>query len=236
MKPSVDEIVLTDANREAFELVIDIAQQQDGPVNAYIYGESGSGKTFALQTRALEKDLLSTKTILFSHAAELMTAVQFEAGDRILEKVGSADVLLLDSFDVFFNEIPSGPLLCKLLLIERQSHGLSTVIAGKKPLAEYDLTLLGGVMDVFEEYQVAPLQKSDYLELAKKIQAGCTYGKEDAVVLSDDALEYVAYEFAKQPKDIKSALLFLLTVADYPSGTVIDTDELRNALGCSAAF
>ena len=48
MKPSVDEIVLTDANREAFELVIDIAQQQEGTVNAYISGESGSGKTFAL--------------------------------------------------------------------------------------------------------------------------------------------------------------------------------------------
>ena len=231
MNPSVDEILITDGNREAFELVVGVAQNQGEPINAYIYGDPGSGKTFALQTRALDKDLLSTKHIVFSHAAELMTAIQLDSGDRILEKVGSADILLLDSFDVFFNDIPSGPLLCKLLLIERQSHGLSTVIAGEKPLNDYDLSLLGGVMDSFEEYRVEPLRRDDYLDLAKKIQEVCTYGKDNPAVLSSEALDYLAFEFAETPKDIRSALRFLLTVADYPSGTVIDVEALKNALG-----
>ena len=230
MKPSVDEIVLTDSNRDAFELVINITRNEVNSVNAYMFGETGSGKTFALQTRALDKDLLSTKSVAFSHAAELMTAIQLESGDRILEKVGSVDVLLLDTFDVFFRDMTIGPLLCKLLLTERISHGLSTIIAGKKALANYDLTLFGGVMDSFKEYQVKPLQKKDYLELAKKIQANCIYGKENPTILSADALNYLSQTYAKTPKDVRNVLEFLLTVADYPAGTVIDVMELKNAI------
>ena len=71
----------------------------------------------------------------------------------------------------------------------------------------------------------------DYLDLAKKIQAVCTHGKDNPTVLSSEALDYLAFEFAETPKDIRSALQFLLTVADYPSGTVFDVEALKNALG-----
>lgn len=231
MNPTVDEILITDDNREAFELVLGITQNKEMPVNAYIYGEHGSGKTYVFQTRVLDKDLLSNKHVAFSHAAELMTAIQFDAGDRILEKVGSVDVLLLDSFDLFFNDVSSGPLLCKLLLKERQSQGLSTIIAGEKPLSSYDLSLLDGAMDSFKEYRVAPLQRTDYLELAQKIQSVYVSDKSDATMLSHEALEYLALEFADTPKEIKTALHFLLTVADFPSGTVIDVEMAKDTLG-----
>lgn len=230
MKPSLDEIVITDGNREAFELVIG-ATQSKVPINAYIYGEPSSGKTFVMQARAADKDLLSTKKAIFTHAAELMTAIQFESGDNLLEQAGSVDVLFLDAFDLFFQDIPAGPLLCKLLVIERQSHGLSTIINGKKPLEDYDLSLLGGSLDSFDQIEVKPLDKADYVDLAKKEQAFLAYGKDNPVTLSAEALDFVALKFAKTPKDIHSALRFLFTVADYPAGTVIDLNELKIALG-----
>ena len=230
MNPTLDELVVTDANRCAFERVINITQANDAPVMIYIYGPKGSGKTFALQARFFDRDLLSKRKVVFTHSVELITAFQLDLGDELLSEVGDADILLLDAFDLFFESGDIGPLLCKLLLQERGKRGLSTVITGRKPLSSYDLSSFEGALDSFEEVGVAPLGREDFEQLALKVQSACRKGKSEAPELSDGAIAFIASEYAQSLRDVRNAVCYLLTAAGFEGGRVVDEFEARSAL------
>ncbi len=229
MNPTLDELVVTDANRCAFERVINITQVNDTPVMLYIYGPKGSGKTFALQARFFDKDFLSKRKVVFTHSVELITAFQLDLGDELLNDAGAADVLLLDAFDLFFESGDIGPLLCKLLLQEREKHDLSTVITGRRPLSSYDLSSFEGALDSFEEVGIAPLNREDFEQLALKVQSTCRKGRE-VPRLSDAAIAFIANEHAQSLCDVRNSVWYLLTAAGFKGGHVIDEFEVRAAL------
>ena len=230
MNPTLDELVVTDANRCAFEQVINITQANDAPAMLYIYGPEGSGKTFALQARFFDRDLLSKRKVVFTHSVELITAFQLDLGDELLSDAGAADILLLDAFDLFFESGDIGPLLCKLLLQERGKHGLSTVITGRRPLSSYDLSSFEGALDAFEEVGVAPLGRENFEQLALKVQSTCRKRQGEVPRLSDAAIAFIANEHAQSLCDVRDAVRYLLTAAGFKGGHVISEFEARSAL------
>lgn len=221
----LDDIVLTPGNREAFELVIGITQCEETPINMYMHGPAGSGKTTVLRARGRERDLLSKRRVMFTHAAELISAVTFGANDKVLEDAGSVDILLVDSLDDFFKDDEVGSELLSLLLKERKRLGLSTIIAGRYPLEKYDLSKFDGVFNDYKVFSVEILDKDGLVSFAKKTQDKCRDDKDNAPFLTDDALSYIALTFSSSLRDIENAVRYLITAADLRAGISIDASE-----------
>ncbi len=232
MRTALDDIVITDGNREAYETILALTQDHDEPVKMFVYGPIGAGKSTIVQARGRTKDMLSKRKVMFCNAAELVLAVTLEeVSDEYLEKVGSADVLLIDGFEDFFKNLPTGPLLCRLLITERNKHGFDTVLFSDLPLSEFDLSALEGVLDDFVQVSVEPLDADGFVLLAHNVQATLREGKEDtAPLLADDALEYLARDYAEKGDDIRNALRYLIAVAGFEDGTVIDLATVKEAI------
>lgn len=228
----IDEIVITDGNREAFETVLGITGEHDEPVRMFIYGPLGTGKSTVLQARGREKDLLSKKSTLFCNAAELMLAVTLEDfSEDYLKKAGTVDVLLVDGFEDFFTEKAGdmGPELCRLLLQERNKLGLETVLFSNVALEEVDAGKLGTTLDGYRIVPVEPLDAEGRVEFARKLMA--SFRTDDSKpIVADDALEYIATSFAQEPGDIRNALRYLIAVAPFEAGTTITLELAKEAL------
>ena len=151
-------------------------------------------------------------------------------GDEFLNEVCSAQVLLLDGVDVFFEEA-NGPMVCRLLMTQRNSMGLETIAVTDKPFDEFEDGFLDRTFEGYARYEVQPLDAEGLLEFAQKLQAN--FLKEDAkrAHLADDALEFVAKDFAQQPGDIRNAMTFLLSVANFENGSEVSLDQVKTALG-----
>ena len=228
----IDEIVITDGNREAFETVLGITGEHDEPVRMLIHGPVGSGKSTVLQARGREKDLLSRKSTLFCNAAELMLAVTLDdVSEDYLSKAGSVDVLLIDGFEDFFSKNGGelGPELCRLLLQERNRLGLETVLFSNVPLEEVDAGKLGSALDGYRIVRVEPLDEAGKLEFAHKLMDSLRTD-DDKPLVTDEALEYIANSFAQEVGDIRNALRYLIIVAGFEPGSIITLDEVKEAL------
>lgn len=224
MRLPIDNLVLTSGNREAFEAVIGVTQRQDVPVDIYLRGPDGSGKSAVLRARAEQRDLLSKRKVMLTHAAELASAVELGSDDRFLEDVGSVDVLLIDSLDDFFECGDSAIEICGLLLKERASRSLSTAIAGRRPLEDYESALPGDELRAFEEFSVAPLLGNDLIVFAENVQDKYRDGVSHAPVLSDEALSFVALDFAESLSDIDNAIHYLTRAAGLEKDSVVDKE------------
>ncbi len=229
MTPQLDDIVVTDGNRNAFERVIGITQKRGRQTRIFMYGPSGSGKTAVLRARGVERDMLSDRRVLFTHAAELASAIRFGTSEKLLADAGEVDVLLIDSLDAFFKE-SIGVDVCRLLVAERNRLGLDTVIGALMPRCSYDLSRFEGVFDAFEEIAVEPLDGEGRVELVRRTakRYGAKTGR--PVALSEEALSFVANEFADDLRDIDLAIRFLVTEAGF-SETTVSREEVRAVLG-----
>lgn len=212
----LDGIVVADENREAFGRIVGITQKtDDAQVLLFMFGPHESGKTAVLRARGTTRDLLSTRSVIVTHAQELISAIKFGTSEKLLDGAGSADVLLLDDFDVFFGDDDFGLDVCRLLLTERNSKGLDTIIAARKPKAEYAFERLGDVLAAYEEVEVLPLGKQGRIEYARKAEEELRNQGESTVLLSPEARDFVANIFAQDIEEIRFAVQFLLTKAEF---------------------
>ena len=228
----IDEIVITDGNREAFETVLEITADHDEPVRMFVWGPVGSGKSTVLQARGREKDLLSKKGVMFCNAAELMLAVTLEdVSEDYLNKAGSIEVLLIDGFEDFFSKNGGefGPELCRLLLGERNRLGLETVLFSNVALDEVDVSKLGDALDGYRIVAVELLDEAGRLEFAHKVMDSLRTDEAKPIV-TDEGLEYIAGPFAQEVGDIRNALRYLIAVAGFEDGATITLDQVKEAL------
>lgn len=212
----LDGIVVADENREAFDRIIGITQKaHDAQVLLFMFGPHESGKTAVLRARGTTRDLLSTRSVIVTHAQELISAIKFGTSEKLLDGAGSADVLLLDDFDVFFGDDDFSLDVCRLLLTERNSKGLDTIIAARRPKAEYESERLGGVLAAYEEVEVLPLGEQGRIEYARRVEEELRDRGDSTILLSSEALDFVANEFARDVEEICFAVQFLLTKAEF---------------------
>lgn len=194
MMMPLDALVVTEGNEKAVRFITDITQEHDHPVKIFLVGPSESGKTMLMRARQLDKDLLSTKSVLYRPCKELPEALRADVYDGYLNELGETDVLLLDDLEGFFEDEEIGPMMCKLLLQERDRKGNDTVISSRKPLDECNSGVLAGVFDDFVEVEMASLAGGSLLAYVKRVYEQYR-DEEKSPVLSEEALSYLAFEF-----------------------------------------
>lgn len=229
MNTPLDAFVKTDGNCEAFDRIVSLTQPHDKPEMLFLVGPEQSGKTTLVRARQLDKDLLSTKRVLYRPCAELAKAMRANVYDGFFEDLGTHEVLLLDDFDGFFEDEEIGPKLCQLLLAERERHGLDAVITSRKPLAAYDLSLFGGVFDKFEEITMDELD-ADGLEIYVTELVGAYAEEGKSPVLSSEAISYIARDLGEKPDMMRKAVSFLMTQYEGEPGVVLDCDVVAATL------
>ncbi len=227
----MDEMVITDGNREAFEAILSIGRDASGVRRLFVWGPKGSGKSTVASARGREKDLLSTKRIVSCHAQEIVAVLKSGVNEGFLDEIGDVDVLLIDGFESFFGGDALGPEIARLLIGARNARGLATVVISDEPRSALDATALGGALDGFEELEVQPLDADGQVAFAQRLQEGLVSGRDDAPALTGDALRFIAIDFAKSPDDIRSAVRFLLTKTEEAPGSLIGVERARRLLG-----
>lgn len=231
--PLVEEFVPTDANRDLFDRVMNVTQQPEA-VRMFVYGPSGSGKTTLVQMRGRERDLLSEKDVMFCHVDELVSFFNLgEVGERFLERAGSADVLLIDGFERGFDGDAVRARLLGLLLQARRQQSLSTLVFSAAPFEDIPAGELADELGDFESWSLAPLDEAGRLQLAHVVYdalQGSARGGRHTNQMTDDALEYVAKTHAADLAEMKSALRFLVTQADFDDAP-LDAEAVGAALG-----
>lgn len=234
MRTPLDALIKTDGNREAFDRVISITETHEKPQKLFIVGPEDSGKTILLRARAMEKDLLSSKRVSYRPAWEMVSALRNNAWDGFFEEIGSFEVLFIDDFEEFFTDSEVGPMLCKLLLQERDQLGLDTVIASRAPLEDIDLKDFEGCLDDFETLEVALLDKEGRYELAYELEEAYRIeGKSPS--LGEGVLEYIANELAESTSDIRSIMQHLMTNIIATENEVLDKDDVKKVLSQQAS-
>lgn len=227
----MDEMVITDGNREAFEAILSIGRDASGARRLFVWGPKGSGKSTVASARGREKDLLSTKRIISCHAQEIAAVLKSGVNEGFLDEIGDVDILLIDGFDTFFTGDALGSEIARLLLSARNARGLATVVISDAPRSALDAAALGEALDGYEELEVRPLDADGLVAFAKRLQEGLVKGRDDAPVLTDDALRFIALDFAQSPDDIRNAVRFLLTKTEEAPGSLISAERAQELLG-----
>ena len=233
MTTLLDEMVITEGNKEAFEAILSIGRSHPEAQRLFIWGPAGSGKSSEAYARGREKDLLSTRRIISCHSQEVMASLKSGVNDGFLDEIGEVDILLLDGFESLFAAPDIGPSLARLLLSARNAKGLSTVVISDVPMAEVDGPELEGALDGFRQISVEPLDGSGWVEFARRVQDTVRGSRDSAPVLSDDALAFIANGFAQGPDDIRNAVRYLLTQTEEPAGSELKAERVRELLGVS---
>lgn len=229
MRFPLDAFVVTDGNREAADRIFGITQRHAASERIFLVGPAQSGKTELVRSRQRDKDLLSTKRVLYRPCAELAEALRANVYDGFFDDLGSFEVLFLDDFEGFYEDEEAGPEICKLLLAERDRLGLDTVITSSKPLSEHNLDGFGDAIKSFEEIRIEPLQGDDLLRYVKGLVEDYT-DEEKSPVLADEALEFIAFELEGGPEMKRRAMWFLLTQYQGEPGAVVSRSFVEQAL------
>lgn len=230
MNTPLDAFVKTDGNREAFDRIVSLTQPHDKPEMLFLVGPEQSGKTTLVRARQLDKDLLSTKRVLYRPCAELPEAMRANVYDGFFEDLGTHEVLLLDDFDGFFEDEEIGPKMCQLLLTERTRNGLDTVITSRKSLSTYDLGPFEGALDGFEEITMDALD-ADGLELYVNELIGAYAEEGKSPALSSEAIAYIAHDLGEKPDMIRKAVSFLMIQYEGEPGVELSRDVVAATLG-----
>lgn len=229
MNTPLDAFVKTDGNREAFDRIANITQSHEKPEKLFLVGPEQSGKTTLVRARQLDRDLLSTKRVLYRPCAELPEAMRANVYGGFFEDLGTHEVLFLDDFDGFYKDEEMGPKLCQLLLAERERRGLDTVITSREPLSAYDLTLFEGMLDDFEEIAMDALD-AEGLEAYVSELAGAYAEEGKSPVLSSEAIAYIAHDLGEKPDMMRKAVSFLMTQYEGEPGVELSRDFVAMTL------
>lgn len=224
----LDTIIETAGNAKAVNIVKQVTEQREYQTKVFLVGPEGSGKTTIMRARQLDRDLLSTKSVVYRPCKELPEALRADVYDGYLEELGNCNVLLLDDFEGFWADDELGPLMCKLLLQERNRQGGDTIISSRKPLSDYDLGMFEGLFDDFVEVEIAPIEGEDLVSYIKTVQE--QYRDETkSPVLSDEAIEYLAHGFDQTLETKRRAVYYLMLAYEGTPGEILSEQFVRAA-------
>ena len=233
MRFQISELVVTPENQETAKRLIGITQVHDCPELLYLTGPAASGKSVFLEARGTEKDLLSTKKVMYCHASEIlaMLSIGNENADNFLNRVGEVDVLLIDDVEDFLKNEAVGAQACKLLIESRGKQGLDTVVASRTPLFELD-DCLKNVFSSFEEISMTPLDEEGAAALAKSYadHFARAKGKESVNALADETIAFLGKKYRDSLKDMASAVEYLVAVAELPKDKPVSPADAEKCL------
>lgn len=228
MRTLTDDIVITDANQEGFNIAA-AALRVDEPLCIVLCGPVGSGKSTVLQARGRERDLLAPKHGTYAHGKEIAAAINLDVNEGFLERVADVDVLYLDGVNELMEEGEQGLQIVRLLLAERGRRHLSTVVAFDGTEDELKESPLAPVFKDYTVVSVGTLDEAGLEAFARNMIE--RFGdSEGAPVLTDEAVAYLVSDFAQEAQDIRNAVRYLLTADRFEAGHEITRDEAAEAL------
>ena len=231
MRFPLDDIVITEGNAEAVKRVTDVMLDHEEPQRLYVYGPEQTGKSTLAMARANQKELLSTKKPMYCSAAEIMLSITIDTDSAFLDNLALTDVVFIDGFDDFMGTPDeSGPMTCKLLVRERDKENRDTVIIGRKPLSEYDLTQLEGALDGFEELEMPQFDDEGRKEYVRNRAEHYDPEGDHGPKFTDDAVEYLAKDFKGDLFDLDLAIRFLKVAAELGADVTLDAQAVQEML------
>lgn len=228
MRTLTDDIVVRPANEKGFAAA-QKALRSDGAVRAVLCGPAGCGKSTVLQARGRERDLLASKSAAYAHGQEIAAAINLDINEGFLEKVAEVDVLYFDGLNDLSADGGTGADIVRLLLAERDRRGLSTVAAFDGTEEQLRASVLGDALAGYELIAVGPLDDEGKEEFARRM-AERFKASEDGPKLTDDALAYLARDFAEDAQSVRNAVRFLLASGRFAAGEEIDRADAQAAL------
>lgn len=227
----LQNLIVTDENRYAFERICDVAESRE-PTMLYICAPTNSGKTILLQSRMMDLNLLASANIHYSLASDILLdlSIDYDLANQRLAAVGTCETLFLDNLDDFFANQEFGTEAARLLIEARNAQGLNTVIASRTPLWAIEDEGLRNALAGFEEIILPESSRTTRTKLARAYAEQYLAENNHDVTFSDDALDYIANDFAKDMRGISTAMMFLSLKQDFPEGHEISLGDAKAAL------
>lgn len=231
-----ENFVVGTSNRFAYTSAMKVADQPGVFANPlYIFGDVGLGKTHLMQcvgNYALENDV--NKKILYVKTDQFIEdygkAAQKKSYDSFSKKYENIDVLLVD--DIQFLAGKNQTQLEFFKIFEKHKEANKQIVITSDRQASELFDIMSRLTSRFEWGLSVDINKPNLehriLILKKKLQAET----QDADLISDDILEYIASVFDNNVRELEGALkrvLFYCTAFDYKF-TVANAQEALKSL------
>ena len=228
MIDSLSYYVRTAQNEEACAAIDKMNGASATPVNVIIKGPHYSGKSALV--RGVGEDAIrnGAEMMLFTCSGfDIAMALAQEADDSFFERLGETPSLIIDDISGL-KRVAKGDQLLSLLLEERKKHGLSTALTTTEDITETDYPLSASYLSKFDVIEINPIDnegRSSYVKLIAEDRK-----KDDSPALTDEAVDYIANEFASTFFDMESAARYFMEDEDCRKLDKIDVDTARKLL------
>lgn len=228
MRDSLESFVVRPGNEAAYQAICDINGATPIQRKILIVGPGGSGKSTLVRGVAEDAIRNGAEMMMFScSGADMAMALSVDADDSFFERIGETPVLLIDEIAPL-SRAEKGDLLLKLLLEERDKHGLTTAITVRSTDELNDFTEAADKLSAFETITMEPLDdngKRVWIETAIK-----QYAKSESPTLDAGAIDVIVELFGSKYSDMENAVRYFMTDDDFTSIGTIDAKTARTRL------
>jgi chromosomal replication initiator protein len=200
------DFVVSKSSHVAFSAAMDVAENPDCSHNPlFLYGPTGSGKSHLLHAiahamRTRQRNVLHVAAETF--VARFIDAIRSDEVGAFRHSIAAVDALLLDDLPHALDKQHTREGIFRELE-ELLTHGVQVVIASEMPPAEIKI-MEQRSRPLFERALVAEI---GYPDGPARVEIARRAAKMRGVVLSDDALRFLANRLTGNPREIQSSIV-----------------------------
>jgi chromosomal replication initiator protein len=199
------DFVVSESSLVAFTAAMEVAESPDCAHNPlFLYGPTGYGKSHLLHAiahamRARQRNVLHVAAETF--IAQFIAAIRSDEVGAFRRSIAAVDALLLDDLPHALDKQRTREGLFRELE-ELLTHGVQVVTASEMPPAAIEI-IEQRSRPLFERALVVEI---GYPDEPARVEIARRAAEMRGVVLSDDALRFVANRLAGNPREIQSSI------------------------------
>lgn len=228
MKETLESFIVRPGNEAAYQAICDMNGASPIQRKIIIEGPEASGKSALVRGVAEDAIRNGAEMMLFScSGADMAMALSVDADDSFFERIGETPILLVDEIAPLARA-EKGDLLLKLLLEERNKHGLSTAITVRSfdELSSYPEA--AEELASFERLHIDPLDNEGKESWVRA--TADRYKTDESPSLDPEAIAVIVELFGSKYRDMENAARYFMTDDGFSHNDRIDADQARTAL------